>query len=411
MYKNTKLTVKDRTNNVTAVRAIVLVGGYQVNFKSFSVEMNGFSAANTFDLELPFFIRDTQNNENVLANGPNFDSILLEQSDVEVDIYIGTPKNPQQYTKDDLTLLISGYVDTAHWTLDLSGERLTTHGRNIVGKMIDYKIFDKYPNMTSSAIAEMFASEIGLTPVITETTTLAGTWYQQNSAVIGNQTTVWDLLLFLAKQENFICRVTVDNKLLFGPYEDVVGYDKVDPIPYTYGYDIKSIEFERSPHAAKNLVVKVISYSRKYNKKGTKFTDHHIEEIAKSTTQRATYEKGQLNQRDTYTEIYTIPGLTREQAQVKAQQILDELSRSEIIGTIRAAGNTKLTVDQKIVVYGVGQNLSQNYYLNRITHRFSLDNGYTIDASFSNQYLTNTSADATTENTNDDTTVETEESQ
>jgi phage protein D len=398
MYKNTKTTIRKR-NNIQSVRAIAIVNGYQVVFSNFSVEMNGFAAANSFDLEMPFFVRDTQNGEYVLANGPNFDTLLLEQDNIEVDLYVGIPKNLQQFSKSDLTLLISGYVDTVDWDFDLSGEKVTLHGRNIVGKMIDYKLSDKYPNMTSSAIAKMFASEIGLTPVVTDTSTLAGTWYQQNSAVIGTDTTVWDLLLFLAKQENFICRVTVDDKLLFGPYEDVTDYDKVDPIPYTYGYDIKTLHIERSPHAVKNIVVKVISYSRKYNKKGTKFTNHHIEETAKSTTQRQERIAGQYGRTSTYTEIYTIPGLTRDQAQAKAQAILKELSSSEIIGNISTAGNTDLTVDQKIQLYGVGQRLSQTYYVNKVTHRFSFQDGYTCDMSISNQYLVNE-----TENTNTTTT-------
>jgi phage protein D len=203
------------------------------------------------------------------------------------------------------------------------------------------------------------------------------------------------LLLFLAKAENFIVRVTTDNKLLFGPYATVTTYLSSTPIPYTWGYDIEQINFERSPHAAKNIIVKVISYSRKYNKKGTKYTDHHIEEIAKSTTERSKTISGQTGQRESYTEIYTIPGLTREQAQAKAQAILAELSRSEIIGNFTAAGNTDLNVDRQVNIYGVGLNLSQTYYLNRVTHRFGVQNGYTVDTSFSNQYLVNTTVDTT----------------
>ena len=398
MYKNTKVTVSGRLDNgknIAAVRGIAVVNGYQVKFKEFSVEQNGFSAANSFELQLPFFVQDTQKGEMILANGPNFDSQLLEVDSIPVQLYVGKPKNPNQYTISDLTLLMNGYMDTARWEFRKSGEILSLRGRNIVGKMIDYKLDNKYPNLTSSAIAEMFASEIGLTPVITATSTLAGTWYNQNSATIGRETTVWDLLLFLAKAENFIVRITTDNKLLFGPYATVTTYQSSTPIPYAWGYDIEQINFERSPHAAKNIVVKVISYSRKYNKKGTNYTDHHIEETAKSTTQKSTVISGQTGQRESYTEVYTIPGLTRDQAQAKAQAILAELSRSELIGNFTAAGNTDLNVDRQVNIYGVGLNLSQTYYLNRVTHRFGVQNGYTVDTSFSNQYLVNTTVDTT----------------
>lgn len=394
MYTKTKAVISGR-NSTSTVRGIAIVNGYQVRFKEFTIEQNGFSAANSFELRLPFFVQDTQSGEMILANGPDFDTQLLEIDSIPVQLYVGNPKDPQNYTTSDLTLLFNGYMDTARWEFRKSGETLTLKGRNIVGKMIDYKLNNKYPNLTSSAIAEMFASEIGLTPVITPTTTLAGTWYNQNSAVIGRETTVWDLLLFLAKAENFIVRVTTDNKLLFGPYSDVTSYESTTPIPYTWGYDIESINFERSPHAAKNIVVKVISYSRTLNKKGTKYTDHHIEETTKTTTEKSQTIKGQTGEREQYTEIYVIPGLTRDQAQRKAQSILDELSRSEIIGNFTAAGNTDLNIDRQVVIYGVGLTLSQNYYLNRVSHRFSLQDGYMVDTSFSNQYLINTTVDST----------------
>ncbi len=377
MYQNI-LPYRSGRNTVHAARGIAVVAGLQVRFISFYAEQNGFSAADSFEVVLPFFVRDTQGGETVLANGPDFQSILLGQDTIPVQLYVGYPRNPDYFGVGNLTQIMDGYMDTARWDFDDTGEIVTLTGRNAVGQMIDTKVTNKLPNMTSSAIAAKFAAEHGLTPVITPTTTLAGTYYNQNSAVMGNETTEWDLLLFLARQENFIVRVK-GKQLLFGPYATVTGYVNQAPIPYTWGYDIERLEIERSPHAAKDLMVKVITYDR--NGK------HRIIETAKSTSQYAKRIGGQTGERQQYIETYTIPGLTREQAQKKAASILGELSRSQLIGQITAAGNTDMGIDRKIVLYGVGQGLSDNYYLNRVKHSFDLSSGYAIDCSFSNQFL------------------------
>ncbi len=367
-------------SNARKSRGIIAVNGMQVKFTSISVEQNAFSAADSFEIVLPYFIRDQQSGETILANGPDFTSVLLTQDVIPVSAWVGYPANPLNYTVNDLAQVMDGYMDTARWDFDKTGEIVTLNGRNMVGPLIDAKIVDKFPNLTSSAIAIKFALEHGLTPVVTPTSTLAGTYYNQNSTITGNNSmSEWDLLLFLAQQENFIVRVK-GGQLLFGPYGTVTGYVDQTPISLTWGQNIETLEFERSPQAAKDIVVKVISYDRNYK--------HRIEETAKSTTQYAQRILNQAGQRQQYVETYTIPGLTRDQAQKKAIAICNELSRSQIIGNVTCAGDPNMSIDRKLQIQGVGQILSDFYYLNKVTHQFDLTNGYSIDASFSNQFLT-----------------------
>ena len=389
MYKTTQ-AVKSGRNGVRAARGIAVVNGYQVRFDSFQVEQNGFSAADSFSLTLPFFVRDQQQGDKILANGKDFESMLVNADVLPVQLYVGYPKNPGKYTKDDLMQLMDGQMDTTEWDFDMSsGEKVILHGRNAVGKMIDTKIIEKFPNLTASAIATQFATEHGLTPVVTPTTELAGTYYNQQSAVLGRETTEWDLLIFLAKQENFIVRVK-GKQLFFGPYGTVVAdaaqntpgtvYDpdkQVYVIPYTWGYDIEHLHIERSPHAARDIEVIVITYDR--NGKA------RIVERALSSTQRSARIAQQVGERAKYSVTYVIPGLTREQAQKRAQQILDELSRNQLIGSIQCAGNSDCEIDRQIEIYGVGQGLSIPYYLNKVTHKFSLSDAYGLDMSFSSQ--------------------------
>lgn len=366
MFQNSKPSISGR-NAIRPVRGIVVVNNQVVKFISFSVEQNGFSAADSFEIELPFFIRDEQLGDKILANGPKFESVLLSLDEIPVQVYVGYPKNPLNYQISDLTKIMDGVMDTATWDFDNTGEIITLSGRNMVGEMIDTKIVDKYPNLTSSAIAYNIAKNHKLTPVITNTTTLAGTYYNQNSTMMSNTDTTseWDLLLFLAQQENFIVRVK-GKKLLFGPYSVVTEYETASPLVYTWGYDIEKLEIERSPHGAKDIVVKVISFD-KNNK-------NRIIETAKS---------GSQSNREKYTETYTIPGLTRDQAQKKAISIYTQLSRSQLIGQITCAGNVEMSIDRQIELHGVGSKLSQKYFLNKVTHKFTVDdNGYSIDASF-----------------------------
>ena len=383
----TPTIVSGRSGAKTSPRGIVVVGGYQARFEHFTVEQNGFSAADTFDIGLPWFIRDQQNGEPVLANGPEFSSLLVTADTVPVQVYVGYPNNPLRFTTSDLTKIMDGQMDTARWSVGLNGEGVTISGRNKTGMLIDTKILQKYPNLTSSAIATMFANEHGLTPVVTATTALAGTYYNNQSAALGTDISEWDLLLYLAKRENFVVRVR-GNTLLFGPYSSVVGVPAA--IVYTYGYDIQAMDLERSPHAAKNIAVTVLSFDRNKKQQIKEF-----KETAASTTQFSTKIQGQIGQRAKYSVTYTIPGLTRQQAQNRAAEILASLSRTQIIGSITTAGNTSLTTDGQVELNGCGQGLDQRYYINRVTHTFDANNGYTMDIGLSTQTDYNTAGSST----------------
>jgi hypothetical protein len=355
----------------------VVVNDQPVIFTTFSADQNAFSAADTFTIELPFFIRDTQGNDQIEANGPDFSTTLLTQDQIPVQVYTGYPQN-RNFTKDDLTLIMDGWMDDAKWDLDAQGERITLTGRNQVGQLIDEKINDKLPNQTASSIATTFATEHGLTPVVTPTTTLAGVYYNQNSSIMGaGDTTEWDLLLFLAQQENFICRVK-GSTLYFGPYSVVTGYTDQTPLVYTWGYDITTLEIERGPHCAKDIVVNVYSYDR--NGK------HKIKETVNSHTQFSQKIFGGGGVRQKYIENYTIPGLTRDQAQKQARSIAAQLSQSQLIGAMTVAGNPDLAIDRQIELHGVGKGLSLPYYLTKVTHSMDISAGYQCQASFCNQF-------------------------
>lgn len=381
MFKTIKLANSGR-NSVRKSRGIAVVAGEKVNFTSFSVEQNGFSAADSFSLTLPFFIREEQKGEKVLANGPTFQSKLVNQDIIKVQLYVGYPLlvNPDAATPSDLTLIMDGEMDTVEFSLDsIAGESAVLHGRAKVGAMIDDKIIDKFPGQTASQIATMFALQHGLKADVSPTTELAGTFYNQKAAVLGREISQWDLLLFLAKRENFVVRVK-NGTLYFGQLDVVTAKtSSTTPTLYTWGYDIERLTIERSPHAARNLEVIVLTYDR--NKK------KQVRESAKTPTQSAQRISQQLGQRARYQRVFAMPGLTREQAQNKARDILEKLSHSQMIGDLTATGNTELGIDGKIKIEGIGIGLSREYFMNRITHTYIAagEEGFKTSIGFSSE--------------------------
>lgn len=356
-------------------RSLVKVNGTIVPFHSWMVYQNGYSAADTFDLNLPFRVLRHLQGTTDLGNSPDQETILLTQPDILVEIYAGYPQNPNQYNVNDLTQMMYGYLDTVDFSLDSQGERAEIHGRNQIGPFMDTKTTEKFPNKTSSAIVTYFAQQQGLTPSVTPTYTLAGQYYSNDHTTLTTDITQWDLMNYLANQEGFTLRVK-ENTLYFGPRDSFL---KSTDLKYTWGQNVNSIQISRSPHASKDIKVEVITWDS-----GKK--TRHVTTAKNSTTyaKRVTGTSGHQE----WVETYYVPGLTREQAQRKADAILNELSLSEITGEIRSIGNDAQDIDQPITIHGVGLGLSQMFWPNRITHSFDSNQGtYSLDFTFSNLSL------------------------
>jgi phage protein D len=360
-------------------RSIVVVGGYVVPFNNWTVESTGFDTADTFSIKLPFSVTN-EPGDLIINNSLEKSSALFTDSDILVEVYRGLPNNPDKYSISDLTQNIMGYVDTVDVDFnDTDGEKVTLTGRNLAALLIDTQITDKYPNKTASQIATLFAKQHGLTPKVTNTTTLAGTFYNQDATTLSSSSSQWDILMFLAQQEGFVVRV-VGSSLYFGPISTVTD-STLAPIQMTWGSNIMELTFERSPNAARDLQVQVISYDRHHK--------HRIVAKAKSTTQYSQRLKNTM-QRESYLETYAIPGLTRNQANSIAKSKLKSLSQQQIIGTLKTNGEYNFTIDRRIQLNGCGKVLDGTYYVNRITESFDIvsQNGWDVEIAFINELLT-----------------------
>lgn len=352
-------------------RSIVRLDGNDVFFSNWNVNLNSTHQADDFQLELPFRTgRDIP--QGYLVNTPDYVSYLFTNPQVLVEIFVGYPSGAT-YQASDLTRIMYGYMDTAELNFSDQKESVLLSGRNMIAPFIDNKTTEKYQNMTSSAIAIMLAQRRGLQYSVTPTYELTGKYYNGDNTSLNKDASEWDLLTFLAEQEGFELRVK-DNTLYFGPFSTVVGaVTSSAPLPYTWGQNIVSLTLSKSPHASKDIIVEVHSYNSAKKQ--------HI--VAKSVK---AYKQSNLQ---SYTERYFYPGLTQDQAQKKADSLRDQLSRLESVGTLSVSGNEQLTVDNQIQLYGVGLELSQNYFIRKAVHRFDhvTPNGYTSEITFSNLLL------------------------
>lgn len=361
----------------TSPRVIAMVGGYQVPVKSFDVTENAFTAADTFILDLNFQYGGKSTKDFILHNSDDVASALVTDADVQVEIYAGQPSHPNNYGTSDLVKIMNGFVDTFDfYGDDQEGEYVQLTGRNLAAPLIDTFITSKWPNNTSSQIANMAAVQFGLTPQITTTTTLVGTYYNQNATVMTNQTSWLDLLTFLANNEGFVVRI-IDTTLYFGPMSGLDAYN-AKPIPLTWHDNLQKFQVTRQPHAARDIEVKVVTYDANHK--------HKITATAKSTTSYSPRLKHQLN-RGNYVMSYAIPGLTRQQADDRAKQILSQLSKQQIVAQLTTTLEYGYAAYSPIAVGGLGAVLSHTGYINSIERTFSESQGYSALISTTNELL------------------------
>jgi phage protein D len=353
-------------------RSIVKVNSVYVPFQTWDVNLNGYAAADTFDLTCPFRILDYLKGTTDLANTPTTETILLTQPDILVEIYGGYPSDPNNYNESDLTQLMYGYLDTVDFHFETSGESVQIAGRNEVGPFMDTKTTDKFPNQTSSAIVATFAAQYNLQTQITPTYTLAGTYYSDDQVQLTTDITQWDLMNYLAGQEGFTLRV-VGNTLYFGPRDSFL---KSTTLPYTWGQNVKRLHLQRTPHAAKDIKVEVITW-QPGKKTRIVATATNATSYAKKVTGTSAHQE--------WVETYYFPGLTQDQAQSKANTILDQLSSSELIGDLACDGNDQQDIYQPLQLYGTGLGSDQQYWPTKVTHSFDHKQGnYGMTLNFSN---------------------------
>lgn len=337
------------TSQVRAPRGAVKVNGVEMSgCVEWDVTNNTFNQADDFQATFAVSLLPQ-------ANGPDWWS---QQTEIEVEIFAGFPKDPAAFSSADLESIFVGRCEPIDY--DPAAREIMISGADLTQKLIDTKMSEKYPNNTASEIAEKIAAAAGIEAKVTATTAKAGKYYQIDNTRLQSATTAWDLLTYLAREEGFV--VFVRGKTLYfqpkpeGSQEPYL----VRFIPPQDGGPPKanatSIKLTRTLAVAKGIKVTVRSWNSKQKKGFTK-----------------TAGRGGQDAQD-YS--YNIPGLTPDQAQARADKLVEELSSHEMRLCFDGPADNLLNVDDVIKLEGTGTAWDQVYYPESISRSWNTDEGY-----------------------------------
>lgn len=339
--------------SVRPARCIVKVNGAAVSgWTQVEIDNNEFFNPDTFRVELSM---------NALPADHNV-AWFAEQTDLEVEIFVGFPTDPTSFDVGELTSVFLGDVDEPEFQWDEG--LICLPGRDKTHLFVDHKTSEKYVNLTSSQIATKLAKKYGLTPVVTGTKTKVGVYYTRDQVNLKDDRTEWDLLTWLARQEGFDIYVK-GKELHFQPKKQNQRPTvfRWTPPPADGGppaFDGIRLHTSHVLTVANDISVTVRSHSTKHKK----------------TTVRRAAKRSPKPGSHTQQYTYTIPGLTPDQVQQRANQIRDELSKHEFKLEISGPADLTLAVGQTIQLIGTGTKFDQIYWPDSITRRLTNDGGF-----------------------------------
>ncbi len=362
-------------NNLLSVarnpRAIITINGIQVLWQEIEITTTTFYMADTFRFVIPLLSQPAILSMNYWASAPQF----------MINIYIGFPPFGDLYTTADLELFFVGIADDLE--LDPLNGTVEMTGRDLTSLFIDTKTTQKFSNLTSSTIATNFAQQHGLTPQVTPTTGNVGVFYQDANVLMTKQLTQWDLLTFLAQQQDYVVFIQ-KNTLIFEPRPTSSATPYVIPITLptlinpSPQYRGMELGLFRTMTLAQDVQVKVkVPYG---SRTGKAFSAY-----ARSTHRQRPNLPG-VPAPSTMPQKYSfiIPGLTNQQAQARANSILADISSHEVKFTTYMPGDNLLLKDSLIQFKGTNSAFDQFYYPDSIVRRITVEEGYTMEISAKN---------------------------
>jgi hypothetical protein len=353
-------------------RAQVVVAGVAItNTLSVEIVSNSYFQADHLILKVVSQVWDVNNQP------PTWWVNLIKP--IIVDVYIGSlpdnvvePTSGPQPPLQNSTRIFRGQLDRLDWDVDTS--LMTCTGRDLSSLLMDKKIELTFQNLTSSQVAQKFATENNLTAVVTATRYPIGRYYQEEHTRIQQSqfvrtTTEWDLLVYLARQEGYA--VWVDgNNLHFEPPEN---YDSLPKylVKYEPGNGVRpdvcnvmNCSVSWALNLAKDIRVVVKSFNAQHEAAFTRSYGKTTGSSAQTSVQ--TYE-------------VVRPGLTYDQALALAQQIYGEMVAHERVLTFHMPGELTMTPRYRVTLQGTGTGTTgfdQDYNIDEIRRTISFDGGF-----------------------------------
>ncbi|WCK53832.1 hypothetical protein PP175_21320 [Aneurinibacillus sp. Ricciae_BoGa-3] len=312
-------------------RAIVEVAGVDVRWselQTLQVENNLYMAADSFEA--------TFDNSAMLSD--------WFRKEHEVKIYLGYVKDPNQWSKTELTHVFTGKVDGVKPNFG-NPNVVQLVGRDYASRMIDTQNTMAFKNQKSGQVAQYFAKKYGLKFV-----------GQMGEADLDQQLIVdkkeWDVLQALADREGFICYVDKNKNLYFGPRQ-VSDETSVATFSRVAGRINCKIDYDDSS-------VGVI----------TKVTVKHWlkKKLIQASSENKALSKslGQVKERV----VYDSKAKTPAAAKNIADQRLKEWSRDVVTANVTSVMIPELIAEKKVTTEGTGR-FNGLYYIDHVTHNIS----------------------------------------
>lgn len=332
-------------------RPAVLINGIQVEPLEIEVVNNGFYLADTF-----------RGRFHLDQEGPMPVTTWASEEVLEVEVVASDGVA-------DETLII-GRVDDVD--IDYDQRLVIVSGRDFTADLIETKTTEKWPNKTASDIVAVIAGRHGLKPVVTATTTTAGTYYSREHAALTDETTEWDLLTYLAEQEGFDLFV-IGRELHFERQPDpasaprwVIEYeDGQRGGPPTANAD--SLRLRRNLTVAREVVVKVVSWNAKQKRsfEVTRRADRTRRPRSRSNAPPRTF-------------VFRVPQMTEQQAIEYADRKLREISQAERTLDVTLAADLRVTARHVVSLAGTRTDFDQEYLIDNIVWTISFDGGFSM---------------------------------
>ena len=324
-------------------------------------------------MALPFPVEATVNSTNTWTAARWSAGVALQDTDQMNDAWWSDQANTGTRVEIDdsidgvtFTTRLVGLVDEID--IDSDTNYLTLTGRDLTALFIDKKTAKAYQNQTSSEVATELANEAGLTPVVTATTTPVGQFFEYDHVHISlgdlsRSITQWDLLVYLAQQENFDVFVE-GTSLFFQPVATnttppfVVQHSRINGQAVS---NVRNLSKKRSLTLA-NVNVTVKSWH----------SGRASPIIAKMSSKQMNNAQGAPEEY-----VFYKPNLTPDQAAQYANQRMAEITRRERIITFDIPGEVSLTPRDTVQLTGTGTAFDQIYYPDEISRAMHFASGFT----------------------------------
>jgi phage protein D len=261
--------------------------------------------------------------------------------------------------------LLTGHGDNL--ICDYHSGNMRIDGRDLSASFQNTPASGVFANQTSSEIATTLAGRHGLACAAVPTPTMAGRYYHgENSQIAYNQfnqaSTEWDLLVFLARCENYDIFVS-GNVLYFQPTAIASTVSAL-----LRAKDLISLKLRRRLRLSGDIVASVKSWN---SKQSTAI-------VQTAVSRRLSYASaaGPLGASPTQQYYLVRPNLSATDAAKFAQNQVQELSRHEQCIEFSMPGELSLMARTTFLLQGTNSDFDQIYQIDSIERAFSPSSGF-----------------------------------